>query len=208
MFALPFKLKPTIMTQEKPMTHEESLELIQSMINTARNKVADDGFHLILWGVIVIICCLLNYFLFLAGYTSIAGLPWLFMPVVGVPLGILYERKFRKNSGVRTVVDTNIKYLWWSYGAALFLVLFMSGTSQISPIPYILTITGLVTFASGLMLRFRPMIAGGIVFFALTIACLWVQPVDQLLLEALGVLLGYIIPGIILRRLYKSQSDV
>ncbi|MBS1625448.1 MAG: hypothetical protein JST83_15585, partial [Bacteroidetes bacterium] len=69
-------------------------------------------------------------------------------------------------------------------------------------------ITGLVTFASGLMLRFRPMIAGGIVFFALTIACLWVQPVDQLLLEALGVLLGYIIPGIILRRLYKSQSDV
>ncbi|MBS1683356.1 MAG: hypothetical protein JSS76_01285 [Bacteroidetes bacterium] len=196
------------MTQEKPMTHEESLELIQSMINTARNKVADDGFHLILWGVIVIICCLLNYFLFLAGYTSIAGLPWLFMPVVGVPLGILYERKFRKNSGVRTVVDTNIKYLWWSYGAALFLVLFMSGTAQISPIPYILTITGLVTFASGLMLRFRPMIAGGIVFFALTIACLWVQPVDQLLLEALGVLLGYIIPGIILRRLYKSQSDV
>ncbi|MBS1624970.1 MAG: hypothetical protein JST83_13175, partial [Bacteroidetes bacterium] len=124
------------MTQEKPMTHEESLELIQSMINTARNKVADDGFHLILWGVIVIICCLLNYFLFLAGYTSIAGLPWLFMPVVGVPLGILYERKFRKNSGVRTVVDTNIKYLWWSYGAALFLVLFMSGTAQISPIPY------------------------------------------------------------------------
>lgn len=206
MFALPFKLKPTIMTQEKQMTHEESLELIQSMINTARHKVADDGFHLILWGVLVIICSLLNYFFLQAGYGNLSGLPWLFMPVVGVPLGIIYERRFRGTAGIRTVVDTNIKYLWWSYGASLFLVIFYSGSIQVSPIPYILLITGLVTFASGLMLRFRPMMAGGMVFFALTIACLWVTPVDQLLLEAFGVLIGYIIPGIILRRLSKISG--
>lgn len=196
------------MAQEKQMTHEESLELIQSMINTARHKVADDGFHLILWGILVIACCLLNYFLFQAGYGNISGLPWLFMPVVGVPAGIIYERRFRRSAGIRTVVDTNIKYLWWSYGGALFLVLFYSGSIQVSPVPYILMITGMVTFASGLMLRFRPMMAGGVVFFILTLACLWVQPVDQLLLEALGVFLGYIIPGIILRRLSKSQADV
>ncbi len=196
------------MTQEKQMTHEESLELIQSMINTARNKVADDGFHLILWGVLVIICSLLNYFFFKAGYGNMSGLPWLFMPVVGVPIGMIYERRYRRSTGIRTVVETNIKYLWWSYGAALFLVIFYSGSIQVSPVPYILMITGLVTFASGLMLQFRPMMLGGVVFFILTIACLWVQPADQLLLEALGVLLGYIIPGIILRRLSKSQADV
>lgn len=196
------------MAQEKQMTHEESLELIQSMINTARNKVADDGFHLILWGILVIACCLLNYFLFLQGYTNWAGLPWLFMPVVGVPIGIIYERRFRASGGVRTVVDTNVKYLWWSYGFGLFLVLTYSINVRISPVPFILIITGMVTFASGLMLRFRPMMAGGVVFFALTLACLWVQPVDQLLLEALGVLLGYIIPGIILRRMSKSQANV
>lgn len=196
------------MAQEKQMTHEESLELIQSMINTARHKVADDGFHLILWGVLVIICSLLNYFFLQAGYGNWSGLPWLFMPVVGVPAGIIYERSFRRSAGIRTVVDTNIKYLWWSYGGALFLVLFYSGSIQVSPVPYILMITGMVTFASGLMLRFRPMMAGGVVFFILTLACLWVQPVDQLLLEALGVFLGYIVPGIILRRLSKSQTDV
>lgn len=190
------------------MTHEESLELIQSMINTARNKVADDGFHLILWGVLVIICCLLNYFLLYAGYGNMAGLPWLFMPVVGVPIGIIYERRFRGSGGVRTVVDTNVKYLWWSYGFGLFLVITYSVNIHTSPVPFILMITGMVTLASGLMLRFRPMMAGGIVFFILTLVCLWVQPVDQLLLEALGVLLGYIIPGIILRRLSKSQADV
>lgn len=192
------------MAQEKQMTHEESLELIQSMINTARNKVADDGFHLILWGILVIICCLLNYFLLYAGYEKVAGLPWLFMPVVGVPIGIIYERRFRAGGGVRTVVDTNIKYLWWSYGFALFLVITYSVNIQVSPVPYILMITGMVTFASGLMLRFRPMMAGGVVFFLLTLACIWVRPVDQLLLEALGVLLGYIIPGIILRRLSQK----
>lgn len=194
------------MTQEKQMTHEESLALIQSMINTARHKVADDGFHLILWGILVILCSLLNYFFFQAGYGNFSGLPWLFMPLVGVPIGIIYERKFRRTNGIRTVVDTNIKYLWWSYAAALFLVIFYSGSIQV--LPYILLITGLVTFASGLMLRFRPMIAGGVVFFVLTIVCLWVRPVDQLLLEALGVFIGYIIPGIILRRLSLSQADV
>jgi hypothetical protein len=35
---------------EKNISPEEGLHLIHTMINTARNKVSEDGFHLMLWG--------------------------------------------------------------------------------------------------------------------------------------------------------------
>jgi hypothetical protein len=37
-------------TNEKNISPEEGLHLIHTMINTARNKVSEDGFHLMFWG--------------------------------------------------------------------------------------------------------------------------------------------------------------
>ena len=90
---------------EKQMSHEDSLHLIQSMINTARNKVAEDGFHLILWGVLVIICSLVNYFMILTGQVEFSFVPWIIMPLVGVPIGIYYEKKLKREGQVRSLVD-------------------------------------------------------------------------------------------------------
>ena len=73
-------------TPEKQMTHEESLALIQSMIDTARNKVAEDGFQFLLWGVLVIIASLLNYMMVWQGYADKAGLVWMLLPIVGWPV--------------------------------------------------------------------------------------------------------------------------
>jgi hypothetical protein len=193
---------------EKQMSHEESIELIQSMINTARSKVADDGFHLILWGTLVIICSLLNYFLLKAGHYETAALPWMIMPFIGVPIGIYYEKRLRGKGHVKTLVDMNVAYIWWAYGFTLFLGILYFANTGVSPIPFILLTTGLVTFASGLILQFRPMVIGGIIFWILSMACFIVSPIDQLLLEAVGVLLGYIIPGILLRKKAKEEANV
>jgi hypothetical protein len=188
----------------KQMNAEESLKLIQSMIDAARNKVADDGFHLILWGILVIICSLLNYFLFIGGFNQVCSIPWIIMPFVGVPVGYYYEKRIRKEGYAKTIIDKHVAYIWWSYGFTLFIGILYCVNIGISPIPFILLSTGLVTFASGLILQFRPMMAGGIIFWILAATCIFVNSINQLWLEALGVFLGYIIPGILLRR--KAQQ--
>ena len=77
-----------------------------------------------------------------------------------------------------------------------------------NPIPAILMITGMATFTTGMTLKFKPLVAGGIIFWVLTVVCFFVSPLDQLLVEAVGILLGYIIPGILLQKAAKAQAHV
>ncbi|MBL7931105.1 MAG: hypothetical protein JNL60_04365, partial [Bacteroidia bacterium] len=48
-------------THEKEMSPVEGFAIIDSMINTAKNKLADDGFYFILWGWLVFIASVGNY---------------------------------------------------------------------------------------------------------------------------------------------------
>jgi hypothetical protein len=50
---------------EKELRPDQSLHIIQSMINTAKNKLADDGFLLVFWGWLVFLSDLVNYVLFI-----------------------------------------------------------------------------------------------------------------------------------------------
>jgi hypothetical protein len=194
--------------QEKQMSHEESLAVIQSMIDTARNNVAEDGFHLLLWGTLVILCSIINYLLLYMNMENIAALPWMIMPVIGVPIALWYERKVKIVGHVKTHLDMHVAYMWWAYSITLFLVIYYSVSKELSPVPFILMITGMVTFATGLMLRFRPLIIGGVIFWICTVISFYLPVLYHLLLEAVSIFLGYIIPGLLLRKLAKESNHV
>lgn len=195
-------------TPEKQMTHEESLALIQSMILTARNKVAEDGFQFLLWGILVIVASLVNYLLFTTGFADKAGLVWLILPIVGWPISYIYEKRKDKSQQVETYADKNAGYVWIAYGITMFFTIFYSIYIKASPIPFILLLTGMATFTSGLTLKFRPLIFGGIVFWLFAVATFFTEPAIHLLLNAVAIALGYLIPGCMLRRQAKSGSNV
>ena len=46
---------------ENNLTPEQSLALIDNMINKAKNKLADDGFLLIFWGWLVAVSALIHF---------------------------------------------------------------------------------------------------------------------------------------------------
>lgn len=194
--------------QEKQLSQEESLAIIQSMIDTARTNVAEDGFHLLLWGILVILCSIANYILIQMDMGNLGGLPWMIMPLIGVPIAMWYERSRKKAGYAKTHLDRQVAYLWWAYGITLFLIIFYSVSKELSPVPFILMITGMVTFASGLMLKFRPLVIGGIVFWLATVISFVLPPIDHLLVEAVAIFLGYIIPGIILRKQANLAAHV
>lgn len=196
------------MQNQKELSPEESFVIIQGMIATARNKFAENGFHLMLWGVLVITCCLANYFLLADGFGNLSGLPWAIMPFIGVPVGIMYEKNRMSAKQVSTHADLHVKHIWLSFLAGLVLVIVFCSVSHISPVPFILIVTGMATFSTGRVLQFTPLMLGGIVFWGAALLCIKVTNQNQLLVHAAATFLGYIVPGMLLWKEHKAGSHV
>lgn len=193
-------------TNEVNLSHEESLALIQSMINTAKNKVTENGFHFLLWGVLVIVASLTQYIWILMGGREETNMVWIGLPVVGVPVGIIYEKMRDKKQEVRSMLDGVYTYLWLGFGISLGLTIFITSQNNTNPLPYIMMLMGLATFVSGAMYEFKPLLAGGIIFWIAAAISSYLPGYTILLLNAGATFLGYIVPGILLWKNAQSSN--
>lgn len=193
---------------EKELNPTESLNIIHSMINTAKNKLADDGFLLIFWGWLVFIASLINYILFSCNIVY-GFLVWpILMPLGGIFTGI-YKSKKEKKRNAKTYIDTYLKYLWTAFGIAMAASLISLPFYGIKSSYFCLMVVyGFVTFVSGGLLEFKALRIGSLFSFAAAIGSMFVGEKEQLLCLAIAVLCSYIIPGHLLSRNYKSQNNV
>jgi len=67
-----------------------------------------------------------------------------------------------------------------------------------------LALYGMPTFLSGITLRFKPLVYGGIACWLLSIVACFIYYQFHLLLLAVAVIIAWIIPGYILRARYKK----
>lgn len=191
--------------KEKDLDPQESLQIITGMVNTAKNKLADDGFLLIFWGWLVLSASLINYFT-LKFEIPYGEFVWIiFMPLGGI-FSAIYGYKMGKREKVKTYVDTYLGYLWGAFGITLFLtLLFMPVHGVKHTYFFLMLLYGIATFISGGLLQFRPLIFGSLVSFGCAVTSVFLSTNDQLLIISLALLGSYIIPGHLLRRKYRSQ---
>jgi hypothetical protein len=72
--------------------------------------------------------------------------------------------------------------------------------------PIVLTVYGMPIFLSGIILRFKPLVIGGIGCWVLSIAATFISNYDyQFLLIPLAMVIAWITPGYLLRAKYKLQ---
>ncbi|CAN5126720.1 hypothetical protein BH11BAC6_BH11BAC6_17490 [soil metagenome] len=72
--------------------------------------------------------------------------------------------------------------------------------------PVILALYGMPIFLTGIILRFRPLILGGIGCWVLCILTTFIKNYEyQFLMIPVEMLIAWIIPGYLLRARYKSQ---
>ena len=69
--------------------------------------------------------------------------------------------------------------------------------------PVIIVMTAMPTFITGVILKFKPLMFGGVVFWVAGAVMFFVAKDDQLLLGALVIVLGYLVPGYMLRKSEK-----
>jgi hypothetical protein len=195
--------------KENELNPAQSLDIIQTMINTAKNRLADDGFLLILWGWLVFSASLIHYGTITLGIAN-GGLVW----AIGMPLGavisIIYSiRKRKKEQQVRTYIDSYLGYVWTAFVTALFLTLiFMPVHSMKTTYFFLMILYGIATLISGGLLNFRPLIIGSLFSFLFAALSVFATEEQQFLCIAASLLFSYIIPGHLLQSKYKSQVNV
>ena len=195
-------------TNEQSFNEKESLQLIHQMISTAKNDISDNGFFYLFWGYLVLIASIANYVLLTVIKYEHHYLPWsILMPLGGV-ISMIYGIRQEKKVRVRTFVDEIMKYVLIAFIVSIFIVMFLigrTGNPQIA-YPMILMLYGIWLFVSGGALRFKPLVAGGIINWVCALLAFFLAFEHQLIVLALAVLTGYIIPGHLLKAKFKNAS--
>jgi hypothetical protein len=186
------------MEKEKQLTEQESLQIIRSMIEAAKNDVKADAFVFLLWGWLVFIASISQFLIVFMDLAVNQSLPWLLMPLGGIITPIYVAIK-RKKDKTRTPITESLKYIWIAFTVALLIVIFFNNMSYGQVLPVLMCFYGVGLFLSGSTLKFKPLIMGGIFCWISAIVGFYVQSVYLLLVLAICVLGGYIIPGYMLK---------
>lgn len=195
------------MTKEN-FTPEQSLQLIQSMINKTKQNMSDNSIYFLVWGWLTFIACtgqfvLKNIFQYEKHY-----MVWIVI-IIGVAFSIYQGRKDKTTIKARTYVDENMKHLWAGMAISFFvlgMILTKLGWGTVI-FPFFIMLYGLGTFVSGNFIQFRPLIIGGIIAWALAIGSTVVNYDYQMLFGAGAILISFIIPAHMLRYRNKIAND-
>lgn len=185
----------------------QSLQLIESMINKAKNRFSENGHLYLLWGWVILFCSL-GHFISLE-FNLFERPEWIWG---GTWLAFLYQMFYlarqKKKVRVSTYTDDLLKAIWIvfvSCGIIVGLVTSKSGNWQ-STYPLILMLYGVPTILSGTVLRFNPLIYGGIACWILSISSVFLPLKYNLLMVSLAVIAAWIVPGYLMRQRFANEN--
>lgn len=189
---------------------QESFKVIQQMIDTARNQFSENGHLYLLWGWIVLFCSTSQFLLLNVFHYRYHYMVWMLTWVAFI-YQMYYLIREKRREKVKTYTDRIIGFVWISF--FILMVLFgglfgtVLGDSYYKMIsPGFLALYGMPTFLSGIILRFKPLVIGGIGCWVLSIIALYVPYDYQLLLVPAAMIVAWIIPGYLMRAKYKKVN--
>jgi len=192
---------------EKEFTPEESLQLISQIIAKTRRNIKVASFYFILWGWVMIFASLacffvIRYFVNIHEYKYLnlgAWLAWIIPVLVGSLISSAHAKKMERLEQARSQIGNIIKVMWYTNGIAIIIGCFISYKLNFYPAPLIFIIIGLSTFMTGYIIKFKPLMYGGIIFWLTVVISVFIHSDYQLLLTAISIAAGYLIPGYMLK---------
>ena len=184
----------------KELSNEESLALIADMIGQAKRNLAKGGsFYFLLWGWVVMLANLGHYLIATFDWYEYPYIVW----VSTVPAAIasmVYGFRRDAKASVRSHLDTVYSQIWLAVFIGALIILFFTGNVLYNINAIILTFAGVGTYISGMALRFKPLVFGGMALWIASIIAFNLNPIDQYLVGTVGIFAGYLVPGYLLKR--------
>ena len=184
------------METPQTLTTQESLSIITEMIQRAKGNIRANSIYFVVWGIVMIIANLGMFILIKMAYPNphyvwaISIPAWIFSLYLGI-------RRGRRNR-VSSHLDHISGALWISFGISTFALVGFGHMINYEMNPVILIASAVPTLVSGVIIRFRPLIIGGISFWVSGVLCFLVPFPWEYIIGAAGVAIGFLIPGILL----------
>jgi hypothetical protein len=185
---------------------EESIRLIQSMIDKTRQNVTENSRYFLLWGWSTFAVMISQFLLSAVFHSPYSGNVWLVM--LPCPLITWYWiSKDSANRRTKSYVNESMWYLWTAIALAFCSasVIFIKLSWQ-NCFPVFMVLHSVGIYISGRILQFRFFVWGAIVSFILAAIAIWFPFDYQNLFAAAAVMISYIIPGHLLRSQYKKAA--
>ena len=189
------------------LTPEESFDIITKAISNFKKNYKESAKTFLLWGWMLSLASFSNYFILkilhskeayeLMGLLSLGN--WAVFIFSGFIIQFFMLRKIIKNKRVYSYLDNYVSKLWQVTAAGFFVATFLCFKLGIAPPPIMLLIAGIATTTSGLLIKFKPLIFGGIAFFIFSIATTFVSNENIALIVGIAIICGYLIPGYLLK---------
>ncbi len=191
---------------EKALSPQESLRVIRETIDVAKRSFQENGFHFLLWGWLVVIASTAHWYLLSNQLHPNPEIAWALMVVVGMPAAFIREWFYAKKKRSSNLVHRWYGLLWLGYGISMAISIPLAVRAGFSPVPFILVLTGFATFVSGVMMGFKPLIFGAVVFWAAALWCMFLSNEQHLLMQAASTVFGYLIPGYLLNHEMRKSN--
>jgi hypothetical protein len=212
---------------EEKLSHEESLKLINTMINKARNSYHDTGIGPILWGCVISVCALVTFFQVRYHFELPVDIWWL--TLVAVIPQIWIGARQKKMLQATPYDEVAMDYLWTCFGIGIAILIFInlsiysqvaalrSEMEKLTGIPpafrfsnystsYFLLWYGFPTIVTAGFRKFKPMLLGGIFCWVSAVVAIFTSIEIDMLLTAASAILAWLIPGIILWKGYCKRK--
>jgi hypothetical protein len=173
--------------------------VITDAIGRTRDNFKENSFYFMVWGWLIAIASFA--FFGLHQYTDFK-LYFILFPIlvtVGIVVSVKHYRKQRSAVPTESYSSYFLSRLWMVLGISYSVVVFINVSQGLTPFTYNLIIAGIGTLVSGLVMQFKPMIAGGVLFLIAAVASIFIPEDYKALLHGAAVITGYLIPGSLLK---------
>jgi len=192
----------------QPFTPDDSLQLIRNMIDKTREGVYDSSKYFLVWGWGAFLACT-GQFILKVVYNRPDHYKVWFITFLCALISIVISISDNKKVRVKTYAGESMGYLWTGLGITFFvisLVFIKFGWQHCYP--FFMVLYGLGTFVSGKILKYVPLVAGGLISFGLAAVSVWLPYEYQMLCAAGALLVSYIIPAHLLRKRFRKTKSI
>lgn len=196
------------MENSQDFSAEQSLQVIRSMIEKAKQDVANNSFYLLLWGWLIFAAAILHFVLMKFTDFEYPFITWNLMWVGGIA-SIIKGIKDSKKTIVKTFLGEAMKYFGISQMILYAGLIFVFGRYNLWEIslPFYILMYASACFFMGSLLQFPLLKWTSLLCLPIIVVSLYISFQWQLLLLALAILISYIIPGHVLSTKEKHQNQ-
>jgi Flp pilus assembly protein TadB len=196
--------------EERKISEHESLQLIQQMIQVAKADHRENGDGWLIWGWLLFIASISSAALVYFNFPRYISWVWSVILIVGVVIYILFHVLNKRQEKVKTYVQELLDRLGAGFFMSLFAIVAAGFISQSSfGFGYYYILYAFWMYIHGSAIQFKPLIIGAYVNWLAAIAIFLLNDIALIMIvSALAVLIGYLIPGYMLKAEYRKKMKL